>query len=176
MFLAGAPFTVAIIQIPLRFQTVNGVSTLGAGVRLLPFALASPIGSVLAAGIAGKAKIPPIYFILLGAISQVVGFSLLSTAPTTKKINQAQYGYQAIAGFGCGVSLVSAIVMTPFSVEKHDKCLFSNTYLRFFSEKLASNQISKLIGDSFSRCRERHDSVPYHGWGHRSCNRHHRLK
>lgn len=132
MFLVGAPFTVAIIQIPLRFQTVNGVSTLGAGVRLLPFALASPIGSALAAGIAGKAKIPPIYFILLGAIIQVVGFSLLSTAPTTTKINQAQYGYQVISGFGCGVSLASLIVMTPFAIEKHDKCLFSNTSLRFF--------------------------------------------
>lgn len=132
MFLVGAPFTVAIIQIPLRFQTVNGVSALGAGVRLLPFALASPIGSVLAAGIAGKAKTPPIYFILLGAILQLVGFSLLSTAPTTTKINQAQYGYQAIAGFGCGVSLASLIVMMPFAIEKHDKCLCPIHFFAFF--------------------------------------------
>lgn len=132
MFLVGAPFTVAIIQIPLRFQTVNSVSALGAGVRLLPFALASPIGSVLAAGIAGKAKIPPIYFIFLGAILQIVGFSLLSTAPTTTKINPAQYGFQVIAGFGCGVSLASLIVMTPFAIEKHDKCLFLIHFFPFF--------------------------------------------
>ena len=122
MFLCGGPFTVAVIELPLRFQAVNGLSALGAGIRLLPFAIASPIGSVIAAGVAVKTKIPPIYLSLGGAAILVVGFALLSTSPATTTIQNAQYGYQTIAGFGVGVSLAALIVMTPFAVEKRDKC------------------------------------------------------
>lgn len=122
IFLTGAPFTVAVIQIPIRFQTVNGVSALGAGIRLLPFAVLSPIGSIIAAGVAGKLKVPPIYLLLGGSVIQTVGLALLSTSPTTTRINIAQYGYQAVAGFGVGVNIACLLVMTPFTVEKRDQC------------------------------------------------------
>ena len=122
MFLTGAPFTVAVIQIPLKFQAVYGLSPLGAGVRLLPFAISSPIGSGLAAGLAGKAKIPPIYLMLGGSAIQIVGFTLLSVSPTSQGIDKAQYGYEVIAGFAVGINLACLILMTPFVVEKRDKC------------------------------------------------------
>lgn len=47
MFLTGAAFTVALIQIPLRLQVVHGVSPLGVGIHLLLFAVLSFIGSSL---------------------------------------------------------------------------------------------------------------------------------
>ena len=122
IFLTGAPFTVAVIQIPQRFQAVNNLPPLGAGIRLLPFALTCAIGSVVTAGVAGKAKIPPIYLMLGGSAIQVVGFALLSTAPKTTRISHAQYGYEAISGFAVGVNLCCLIMMTPFAVEKRDKC------------------------------------------------------
>lgn len=122
MFLTGAPFTVAVIQIPLRFQTLYNISALGAGIRLLPFAVSTPIGTGVCAAIAGRAKIPPIYLIPLGAMIQILGFALLSTAPTGTSPSNAQYGYQVIAGFGVGMNLSCLVVMTPFSVEKRDKC------------------------------------------------------
>ena len=121
MFLTGAPFTVAVIQIPLKFQAVYGVSPIGAGIRLLPFAASSPIGSGVAAGLAGRAKIPPIYLLLGGSAVQIVGFTLLSMAPATNSINKAQYGYEIIAGFAVGVNLACLILMTPLVVEKKDK-------------------------------------------------------
>lgn len=122
IFLTGAPFTVAVIQIPLRLQTVYGISPLGAGIRLLPFAVLSPIGSGVSAAIAGKAKIPPIYLMPVGAIIQIIGFALLSTGSTGTSPDKAQYGYQAIAGFGVGMNLSILILMTPFAAENRDKC------------------------------------------------------
>ena len=121
IFLTGAPFTVAVIQIPQRSQAVNNMSPLGAGIRLLPFAVPCAIGSVVTAGVAGKAKIPPIYLMLGGSAIQILGFALLSTAPETTHICNAQYGYEAIAGFAVGVNLCCLIVMAPFAVEKRDK-------------------------------------------------------
>ena len=122
MFLTGAPFTVAVIQIPLKFQAVYGLSPLGAGIRLLPFAISSPIGSGVAAALAGRAKVPPVHILLGGSAVQIVGFTLLSVNPTTQNLDHAQYGYEAIAGFAVGVNLACLILLTPFSVEKRDKC------------------------------------------------------
>ena len=103
---------------------MNDASPLGAGIRLLPFAVTCAIGSVVTAGVASKAKIPPIYLMLGGSAIQVVGFTLLSTTPDTTRISKAQYGYETIAGFAVGISLCSLIVMTPFTVEKRDKCSY----------------------------------------------------
>ena len=122
IFLAGAPFTVAVILIPLRFQNVNNLSPLDAGIRLLPYAVANPLGSVLAPVLAGRFKIPPIYMLFVGAMIQIAGFSLLSIAPDSLHPAPAQYGYEVLAGFGTGINLASLIVITPFAVEKRDKC------------------------------------------------------
>ncbi|CAI4214153.1 unnamed protein product [Parascedosporium putredinis] len=65
-FVIGAPFNVAIVSLPQRFQVVSGVSALGAGVRLIPFS---------------RRPHPPAYFVLLGAILDFVGVGLLSTLP-----------------------------------------------------------------------------------------------
>lgn len=121
MFFTGGPFTVAVIGIPLRFQAVNSLSALDAGVRLLPFAGLTLVGTVLAGAVAGKAKIPPIYLMLGGSAIQVVSFALLSTLPTTTSVTNAEYGYEAVYGFGVGVSLACLFVMMPFTVEVRDK-------------------------------------------------------
>jgi Na+/melibiose symporter-like transporter len=124
MIMTGGPFTVCVIQIPQRYQTVNGLSPLGAGVRLLPFAIASPIGSAFAPTLCKKAKVPPIYLCLIGSALQIVGFALLSTLPNSSSIFPGQYGYQVIAGFGVGINLACLVVMAPFTVEERDKCKF----------------------------------------------------
>ena len=59
---------------------------------------------------------------LVGSAVQVVGFTLLSTVPVTTRISNAQYGYEAIAGFSVGISLCCSILMMPFAVEERDKC------------------------------------------------------
>lgn len=77
---------------------------------------------MITAGVAARAKIPPIYLMLVGSAVQVVGFTLLSTVPAITRISNAQYGYEAIAGFAVGSSLCCFIIMMSFAVEERDQC------------------------------------------------------
>jgi hypothetical protein len=117
----GAPWFVAIFQLPQKLQIVNGVSPLQAGIRLMPFTFAAPVGSMVSALIAGKMKIPPIYIVLFASVLQVIGFSLLSTLPASSELLPAQSGYEVIAGFGSGINISLLMLMTPFSVKSKDK-------------------------------------------------------
>ena len=120
-FLTGVPFTVAVIQIPQRFQVVNDVSPLQAGIRLLPFAFSSPFASGVSATIASKFKVPPIYILFIGAIFQSVGFGLLSSVSTSGRFSHVQYLFEVIAGLGVGTNIGTLILMTPYAVSKKDQ-------------------------------------------------------
>ncbi|KAI1325561.1 MFS general substrate transporter [Xylariaceae sp. FL0255] len=119
----GAPFFTTNFQLPQRFQIVNGLSPLQASLRVIPFTLASPLGSVIAPIICKAFKVPPVYLVLCAAAIQVVGFALLSTVPSSKSISPMQYGYEIIAGFGCGINITLLLLMTPFSVQERDKAV-----------------------------------------------------
>ncbi|GAW20659.1 hypothetical protein ANO14919_101670 [Xylariales sp. No.14919] len=121
--LLGGPFVVSIYQISQRFQLVNGLSGLGAGVRLIPFTLASPIGTGVAARVAGRFKIAPIWIIVTGATLQVIGFALLGTLPLTLDLLPRTYGFEIISGFGCGLNLAVLFVLIPNLVEARDKAV-----------------------------------------------------
>ena len=121
VFFTGAPLTVAIVEIPVRAQAVNGVSALIAGVRLVPFAVLVPIGIFLASGIAGKAKIPPLYLLFVGSVIQIIGFALLSTSSVARDEKTSQYVYQGIAGLGVGINLACLTLMSAFVVEAREK-------------------------------------------------------
>ncbi|KAL8786452.1 MAG: hypothetical protein Q9213_002768 [Squamulea squamosa] len=127
----GGPWFVAIFQLPQRLQFANGVSPLQAGIRFIPFTLAAPMGSIIAPTIAKIGKVPPIYLVIFASTIQVVGFALLSTLPTSKAIVGAQYGYEFLAGFGCGVNITLLILMTPFSVEARDKAVAMSSVAQF---------------------------------------------
>lgn len=118
--LLGGPLTVTTFQLPQRFQLINGLSSLDAGVRLVPFGAAVPIGTVASANIAGKLQVPAVYIIIAGAVLQVVGFALLSTLEASTQIPPAVYGYQVIAGLGCGISFQTLFLAIPFIAEKRD--------------------------------------------------------
>lgn len=158
----GGPFFVAIFQLPQRSQIVANVSPLMAGVRLLPFTVSAPLGSIVASIVAGKAKIPPIYLVIGASSLQVIGFTLLSTLPITNRTSQAQYGYEVIAGFGCGVNISTLMLMTPFSVEKRDQ----GTYVARLQWKTlrSTNYIP-------SRGAKYRNSISRNGWRDRPSNR-----
>ncbi|KAF2821463.1 MFS general substrate transporter [Ophiobolus disseminans] len=120
IFLLGPPSVVAIFSIPQRFQVVNNMSPLAAGVRILPYTAVSPISSMVVTAIAGKFKIPPVYLVIFCSICQTVGFALLATVPITETILISQYGYQALAAFGCGANMTLLTIMTPYMVTKKD--------------------------------------------------------
>jgi hypothetical protein len=110
-----------MFQLPQRLQIVNGMSPVDAAVRVIPFSLAAPLGSVVAPTIAKVGRVPPLYLVLAAAVVQVVGFALLSTLPDGAPVLAAQYGYEIIAGFGCGVNITLLVLMTPFCVQERDK-------------------------------------------------------
>ncbi|KAF3061049.1 putative MFS-type transporter C16A3.17c [Daldinia childiae] len=116
----GAPLAVVYFLLPQRFQLVNGISSLDAGVRVLPFGISSSAGVVLSGRIASKAKVPGIYLVLIGAILQVIGFALLSTLSSSETIEPAIYGYMVLPGLGTGFCYSTMIIMIPFVAKKCD--------------------------------------------------------
>lgn len=112
--------SVVNFQLPQRFQLVNGLSGLDAGIRLLPFGAAVPVGTIAGANAASKLRIPAVYLVLLGAVIQVVGYSLLSTLGDSLAIEPAMYGYEVLVGLGSGISYQVLYLMVPFTSEKID--------------------------------------------------------
>lgn len=106
--------------LPQRFQIVYGASGLDAGVRLIPFTVAIPLGSIFASGLAGRAKVPPLYLLLLGSVLQVLGFVLIGTIPSTLDVPSRIYGFQVLAGWGCGINFSLLFILIPFVNEKRD--------------------------------------------------------
>ncbi|KAL9110462.1 MAG: hypothetical protein Q9227_005006 [Pyrenula ochraceoflavens] len=122
-FLSGAPLTIAIIELPQRYQIVNHNSPLDAGAKLLAYAIAHPVGVVATSAATGRFKVPFVYTMFFGCALQVTGFALLSTLPTSTETWNGIYGYSVVAGLGTGVTLGSAYMLAPISVEKKDQAL-----------------------------------------------------
>ncbi|KAJ8132387.1 hypothetical protein O1611_g1236 [Lasiodiplodia mahajangana] len=118
--LLGGPTVICMFILPQRFQLVYGTSGLGAGVRLIPFTAVIPVGSIFASILAGKFKIPPIYLLILGSVLQVLGFALIGTLPSTLSIPDRIYGFQILAGWGCGINFSLLFILIPFYNEKRD--------------------------------------------------------
>jgi hypothetical protein len=62
---------------------------------------------------AGRFRLPPIFVAIGGSALQVLGFALLGTLPYTHNILPRTYGFQVIAGFGCGVTYQSFYITMP---------------------------------------------------------------
>ncbi|KAF2106036.1 putative efflux pump antibiotic resistance protein [Lophiotrema nucula] len=119
-FLCGAVFTSCMIQIPLRFQAVNNESPWHAGVRLIPFGVAAPVGGALTAAIVKKRKVPVIYMLFPAAILQILGLLFMSRLTLDNILWKGQYGLQFVTGIGCGISMGVVTLMTPYAIEKRD--------------------------------------------------------
>lgn len=141
----GGPFVISVYQLPQRFQVVNGLTGLEAGVRLIPFTLSSPVGTGVAASVAGRLKISPIYIILAGALLQVVGFALLRTLPITTELLPRTYGFEIIAGFGCGMNLALLFVVIPGVVEARDQAVAMGAASQF---RMMGSAITAAIATS----------------------------
>lgn len=119
-FLIGAPLTCAVIQIPQRFQTVNGLDPFQAGVRLLAFIAMVPVGAVIGVALAKKYTVKPTYALLGGTVFQLVGAICFATQPYSTEIQSFQYGFQVLFGIGSGVSNAIGTTSVPFIVRRVD--------------------------------------------------------
>jgi len=123
----------AIINIPQRLQTVNSMTAVDAGIRLLPLLLLSPVASSLSGLLISKLKVPPLYLLILGGSLQTIGVGLYSSIDSSDhRIPPAQYGYQAIMGLGFGFNLSTILIMAPLVVKEKDmgKCFPSSALVR----------------------------------------------
>ncbi|KAF6815326.1 major facilitator superfamily transporter [Colletotrichum sojae] len=117
-FFTGPPFMTALINLPQRFQAVNGLSPFRAGVHLLPFLLSSPLATAISGQLATKWDVPPFYLLLFGASMQMLGIGLASSpaAETTRHL----LGFEVIMGFGFGMTLATLLVYVPLLVDRAD--------------------------------------------------------
>ncbi len=111
----------AIFNIPQRLQTVNSTSAIGAGIRLLPLLLLSPVATATSGLLITKFKIPPLYLLIVGGSFQTIGVGLFSSLSSSDlQISPAQYGYQVIMGLGFGLNLSTILMMVPMVVDEKD--------------------------------------------------------
>lgn len=119
-FLAGVPFNVVVIYLPQRLQIVSGKSALEAGIHLLPYTFGAAFGAVLANVLGSKRGLAIAHILLMGAVLQVLGLSLLATLPTSSTFPKKGYGYATISGVGMGMSFGILVLSTPFMVAQED--------------------------------------------------------
>jgi hypothetical protein len=118
--MSGIPYNLLIINIPQRFQELDGASPLTAGVRLIPFNALIAVTAVFVNILLMRTGIPCVYFLLLGSIIQVGGLSWFAVLPQDGTLPSTIYGCQVITGFGIGCILGITLLMPPLVVEKKD--------------------------------------------------------
>lgn len=121
----------------------------------MPFTFAAPLGSAIASILAKKG--PAVYVVILSGVLQTIGFALLASVPVSTSVPARVYGFQVIAGFGCGINISTLLLLVPFVVEYRDK---GEQILRP-SEYAADEQSCR-----YGRC----DPITNHGWSYRARN------
>lgn len=125
--LLGGPVIVPIFQIPQRFQLVNGLSGLDAGVRLIPFTMCMPVGTVISAILTTRLHVAPIWVIMGGACLQTLGFALLGTLPVSLDIPSRTYGFEMLSGIGCGINYTLVFLLIPYCLQVRDHGEFNQS-------------------------------------------------
>ncbi|KOC18275.1 hypothetical protein AFLA70_59g003481 [Aspergillus flavus AF70] len=116
--LSGVPFVTLVLDLPLRFESINGRSALNSGICILPLTLTIAFGSALTGGLTARGRVPPIMVLLVATILQILGMGLLYSVPVTTDLPARIYGYQILAGLGIGLSLTTLLNIVPFVVER----------------------------------------------------------
>lgn len=115
----GLAFTSVVVYLPQRFQAVNNLSPVKAGINVLPVLLVSAFGATFSGLILSRRNLCS-YLIIFGNALQVVGLGLHSALPTNPAIATASYGYRAILGLGLGTTLSSSFVLARIEVRRSD--------------------------------------------------------
>lgn len=115
--------TVCIIEIPQRFQIVNESSPLGAGVKLLAFALSCPLGIIGCSVLAGRLRVPFCYIALIGIACEATGIFLFSEIPSTTHLWLGQFGYLVLAGLGVGLAVSAFYMAVSLVVDLEDQLI-----------------------------------------------------
>lgn len=113
-----------------RFQLINRLKPLDAGVHIIPYAALATVATMLTCLASRKLRIPVVYFALGGSIIHTIGMALLTTLPENSSYPAKGYGFEAIAGAGVGITIGILTLAVPFIVEGRD--LGESLFLFFF--------------------------------------------
>ncbi|KAL8730918.1 MAG: hypothetical protein Q9181_004490 [Wetmoreana brouardii] len=119
VLLTGFPYFVAIINLPQRFQVVNGDSPIMAGVHLLPLLCAMAFGSFLG-GAASSKKNFTSQTLIFAACLILLGCGLMSTLGGDREFYKPTYGYQLILGLGVGLTFSGGTLLTNINSKPED--------------------------------------------------------
>lgn len=158
--MTGAVSITCIIQIPIRYQTAVGGSSLQAGIRLIPLAVSAPLGTMVTALALKNRRVPPLYLSLVGQLLQVIGLVFLSRGSPSDRDWRGLYGIEVVIGLGTGCNIGTAALLTPWVVEKRDigKLFIVCHLMDAWLTKVGSGR----IGCS--------DSIPFFGQRNRCCH------
>ncbi|RYC58927.1 hypothetical protein CHU98_g7291 [Xylaria longipes] len=97
---------------------------------------------------------PPVYLLILGSTLQVLGFALIATLPSTLEIPSRIYGFQILAGWGCGINFSLLFILIPVVNEKCDNAvgLGAGSQFRFIGGSIVLS-ISTSLFNSYVRPR-----------------------
>jgi hypothetical protein len=110
---------VVVVNLPQRFQIVNGMSPSTAGIHMLPLLVLVAVGAFVTGMITSKINIS--WYLLVGSsIMTTIGVGMLSTLPHDSHIPPITYFYQVILGFGFGMTLTSLMVVVRSEVQFQD--------------------------------------------------------
>lgn len=136
ILLTGFPYFVAIINLPQRFQVVNGDSPIMAGVHLLPLLSSMAFGKILrvaittywpnivlgsfVGGAASSKKNNTSPTLIFAACLILLGCGLMSTLGGGREFYKPTYGYQVILGLGVGLTFSSSTLLTNINSKSED--------------------------------------------------------
>jgi hypothetical protein len=149
-FLAGFPFMVVVVNLPQRFQIVNGMTPSTAGIHMLPMLSLVAVGAFVTGMITAKINIAW-YLLVSSSVLTTVGVGMLSTLPHSNHIPPITYFYQVILGFGFGMTLTSLMVVVRSEVQFQDNGMSPKTssicissYLMLIFTAVATGAITQV--------------------------------
>ncbi|OJJ46498.1 hypothetical protein ASPZODRAFT_166742 [Penicilliopsis zonata CBS 506.65] len=145
--LSGVPFVTLVIELPLRFMSINGKSGLDSGIAILPFTLALAFGSAITGSITSKGRVPVIAVLFAATLFQILGMGLLYSVAVTAHLPASIYGYQFLAGLGTGLSLTTLLNVVPSVVDRRVLAVAMGgvTQLRILGGALGTSIATNLL-------------------------------
>lgn len=120
-FFTGIAYLTMVIDLPQKFQVVNGDSAFKAGYRLLALMMSFSLAAIVSSILTEKKRVPPMYTLFAAASLQILGLALMTTLSTTSHaFPPAQYGYEILMGFGFGLSISTLIMSIHLVATQHD--------------------------------------------------------
>lgn len=77
-------------------------------------------GSIGTSKLAFNLRIPMVYLVAFATVLQVIGYALVATLPSEKRVPKAVNAYLFLAGLGGGIVIQGVLMAIPYTTEQRD--------------------------------------------------------